>query len=227
MKKLKQGLLLAVLLLLGAYVAIPLAKHQVDLWRIKKISDLFRSFEYDYLYDMSAGNGKDQSRIGLIKYGESYQLVTVSLPDLWQDAVVQYTPTYQADTGDETIRAWYGICGTEAEPQLLILLDEDNPRCRDLSLEGNGSAGQIGTQEPVKMTLSDLNGLPDDDNRIMVTLYASGASKAETSVGTGLNDTLEQNAKALFEGAEEIEETKESYLSFSIDLTEALARTDW
>ena len=36
MKKLKQGLLLAVLLLLGAYVAIPLAKHQVDLWRIKK-----------------------------------------------------------------------------------------------------------------------------------------------------------------------------------------------
>lgn len=77
MKKLKQGLLLTVLLLLGAYVAIPLAKHQVDLWRIKKISDLFRSFEYDYLYDMSAGNGKDQSRIGLIKYGESYQLVTV------------------------------------------------------------------------------------------------------------------------------------------------------
>ena len=227
MKKLKQGLMIAVMVFLGAYIAIPLAKHQVDLWRIRKISDLFSSFGYDYLYDMNAGYGKDQSKIGLIRYGESYQLVTVSLPDLWQDAVVQYTPTYQADTGDDTIRAWYGICGTEGEPQFLILLDEDTPLCRDLSPEGNGSAGQIGSQEPVKMSLSDLNGLPDDENRIMVTLYAADASKVETTVGTGLNDTLEQNAKAILDVAEEIEETKKAYLSFPIDLTEALSETGW
>ena len=27
---------------------------------------------------------------------------------------------YPVDTGDETVQAWYGICGTEAEPQLLL-----------------------------------------------------------------------------------------------------------
>ncbi len=50
MKKLKQGLLLAVLLLLGAYVTIPLIKQQSENWRYGEINELYNSTGYDYLY---------------------------------------------------------------------------------------------------------------------------------------------------------------------------------
>ncbi len=227
MKKLKQGLLLAVLLLLGAYVTIPLIKQQIGIWHSGKISDLFNSFGYNYLYDRSILTDEGSVRIGLIRVDDGYCLVTVSLPSLWEEAVAQYTPVYAADTDDETVRAWYGICGTEAEPQFFLLLDEDEPRCRKLDLDGSGGAGQIGAQEPVKIVLAGLNGLPDKENRITVTLYASDAPEAETSVESGLNDTIEKNAQKLISTAEKIEETKEIYLTFTIDLTEALAQTGW
>lgn len=60
-----------------------------------------------------------------------------------------------------------------------------------------------------------------------MTLYASDAPEAETSVESGLNDTIEKNAQKLISTAEKIEETKEIYLTFTIDLTEALAQTGW
>ena len=50
MKKLKQGLLLAVLLLLGAYVTIPLIKQQRENWRYDELNELYNSTGYDYLY---------------------------------------------------------------------------------------------------------------------------------------------------------------------------------
>lgn len=112
--------------------------------------------------------------------------------------MAQYTPVYAADTDDETVRAWYGICGTEAEPQFFLLLDEDEPRCRKLDLGGSGGAGQIGAQEPVKIVLAGLNGLPDKENRITVTLYASDAPEAETSVESGLNVPLKRTPRSLF-----------------------------
>ena len=53
MKKLKQGLLLAVLLLLGAYVTIPLIKQQKENWRYDELNELYNSTGYDYLYTES------------------------------------------------------------------------------------------------------------------------------------------------------------------------------
>ena len=53
MKKLKQGLLLAVLLLLGAYVTIPLIKQQRENWRYDELNELYNSTGYDYLYTES------------------------------------------------------------------------------------------------------------------------------------------------------------------------------
>ena len=95
MKKLKQGLLLAVLLLLGAYVTIPLIKQQIGIWHSGKISDLFNSFGYNYLYDRSILTDEGSVRIGLIRVDDGYCLVTVSLPSLWEEAVAQYTLSMQ------------------------------------------------------------------------------------------------------------------------------------
>mgnify|MGYP007085806729 CR=1 FL=1 len=227
MKKLKQGLLLAVLLLLGAYVTIPLIKQQIGIWHSGKISDLFNSFGYNYLYDRSILTDEGSVRIGLIRVDDGYCLVTVSLPSLWEEAVAQYTPVYAADTDDETVRAWYGICGTEAEPQLLLLLDEDNPRCRDVDLVGNRTAGQMDTKGTVQKILTDLSGLPDDGNQIEVTLYTAEVQEVEVKNGFSFNNAIERTGQEVYAAAQKIKETREPYLSFTIDLNEALEQMDW
>jgi len=227
MKKLKQGLLLAVLLLLGAYVTIPLIKQQIGIWHSGKISDLFNSFGYNYLYDRSILTDEGSVRIGLIRVDDGYCLVTVSLPSLWEEAVAQYTPVYAADTDDETVRAWYGICGTEAEPQLLLLLDEDNPDFRDLDLVGNGNTGRMHTNGSLQRTLTSLSKMLGGENRIEVTLYTAEVQETETEIGFGFNDTIRKNAENALATAEQIEATREPYLSFTIDLNEALEQMDW
>ena len=167
-------------------------------------------------------------RIGLYADGEGYGIVTACLaPEEITGGEVLRSAMYPVDTGDETVQAWYGICGTEAEPQLLLLLDEDNPRCRDVDLVGNRTAGQMDTKGTVQKILTDLSGLPDDENRIEVILYTAEVQETETETGFGLNDTIEKNAQNILEAMEQIEATRKPYLSFTIDLNEALEQMDW
>lgn len=226
MKKLKQGLLLAVLLLLGAYVTIPLIKQQIGIWHSGKISDLFNSFGYNYLYDRSILTDEGSVRIGLIRVDDGYCLVTVSLPSLWEEAVAQYTLSMQRTP---TMKQ----CGpgtASAAPRRTPVLPAAGRGRAPLPEAGSGWQRRCWADRRAgasKIVLAGLNGLPDKENRITVTLYASDAPEAETSVESGLNDTIEKNAQKLISTAEKIEETKEIYLTFTIDLTEALARTGW
>lgn len=136
-------------------------------------------------------------------------------------------PCTRWDTGDETVQAWYGICGTEAEPQLLLLLDEDNPRCRDVDLVGNRTAGQMDTKGTVQKILTDLSGLPDDGNQIEVTLYTAEVQEVEVKNGFSFNNAIERTGQEVYAAAQKIKETREPYLSFTIDLNEALEQMDW
>ena len=225
MKKLKQGLLLAVLLLLGAYVTIPLIKQQIGIWHSGKISDLFNSFGYNYLYDRSILTDEGSVRIGLIRVDDGYCLVTVSLPSLWEEAVAQYTPVYAADTDDETVRAWYGICGNAQEPQLLLYLDEDDPLCRSIELDGADHRSMSYIQDIfVDTMLTDLNGLVDNENRLTVSLFAAEGVDFEIKPGFNM---VENMAPDVLTASEELNKNKQLYLKFPIDLTEVLARTGW
>lgn len=75
--------------------------------------------------------------------------------------------------------------------------------------------------------LTDLSGLPDDGNQIEVTLYTAEVQETETETGFGFNDTIRKNAENALATAEQIEATREPYLSFTIDLNEALEQMDW
>ena len=167
-------------------------------------------------------------RIGLYADGEGYGIVTACLaPEEVTGGEVLRSAMYPVDTGDETVQAWYGICGTEAEPQLLLLLDEDNPDFRDLDLVGNGNTGRMHTNGSLQRTLTSLSKMLGGENRIEVTLYTAEVQETETEIGFGFNDTIRKNAENALATAEQIEATREPYLSFTIDLNEALEQMDW
>ena len=232
MSKFKQALMISVMVFLGAFVILSLVKDQMrqerQIQHYRQLDSLLESTGLDYIEDFNPFAETTDMRIGLYADGEGYGIVTACLaPEEITGGEVLRSAMYPVDTGDETVQAWYGICGTEAEPQLLLLLDEDNPRCRDVDLVGNRTAGQMGTQGTVRKILTDLSGLPDDENRIEVILYTAEVQETETETGFGLNDTIEKNAQNILEAMEQIEATRKPYLSFTIDLNEALAQMDW
>ena len=232
MSKFKQALMISVMVFLGAFVLLSLVKNQMrqerQIQHYRQLDSLLESTGLDYIEDFNPFAETTDMRIGLYADGEGYGIVTACLaPEEITGGEVLRSAMYPVDTGDETVQAWYGICGTETEPQFLLLLDEDNPRCRDVDLIGNRNAGQMGTQGTVRKILTDLSGLPDDENRIKVILYTAEVQETETETGFGLNDTIEKNAQNILEAMEQIEATRKPYLSFTIDLNEALAQMDW
>lgn len=232
MSKFKQALMISVMVFLGAFVILSMVKDQMrqerQIQHYRQLDSLLESTGLDYIEDFNPFAETTDMRIGLYADGEGYGIVTACLaPEEITGGELLYSTMYPADTGDETIRIWYGICGTETEPQFLLLLDEDNPRCRDVDLIGNRNAGQMGTQGTVRKILTDLSGLPDDENRIKVILYTAEVQETETEIGFGFNDTIRKNAENALATAEQIEATREPYLSFTIDLNEALEQMDW
>lgn len=232
MSKFKQALMISVMVFLGAFVVLSLVKNQMrqerQIQHYRQLDSLLESTGLDYIEDFNPFAETTDMRIGLYADGEGYGIVTACLaPEEVTGGEVLRSAMYPVDTGDETVQAWYGICGTEAEPQLLLLLDEDNPRCRDVDLVGNRTAGQMDTKGTVQKILTDLSGLPDDENRIEVILYTAEVQETETETGFGLNDTIEKNAQNILEAMEQIEATRKPYLSFTIDLNEALEQMDW
>ena len=101
MKKLKQGLLLAVLLLLGAYVTIPLIKQEIQHQHTQKLNELYKSTGYDYLRTEIAGSEGNDMIIGIYENGDGYSIATACLPDQGEGELL-YTPMYPAETGECT-----------------------------------------------------------------------------------------------------------------------------
>ena len=232
MSKFKQALMLSAMVFLGAFVILSMVKDRMrqerQIQHYRQLDSLLESTGLDYIEDFNPFAETTDMRIGLYADGEGYGIVTACLaPEEITGGEVLRSAMYPVDTGDETVQAWYGICGTEAEPQLLLLLDEDNPRCRDVDLVGNRTAGQMDTKGTVQKILTDLSGLPDDGNQIEVTLYTAEVQETETETGFGFNDTIRKNAENALATAEQIEATREPYLSFTIDLNEALEQMDW
>ena len=213
MSKFKQALMISVMVFLGAFVILSLVKDQMrqerQIQHYRQLDSLLESTGLDYI-------------------GEGYGIVTACLaPEEITGGEVLRSAMYPVDTGDETVQAWYGICGTEAEPQLLLLLDEDNPDFRDLDLVGNGNTGRMHTNGSLQRTLTSLSKMLGGENRIEVTLYTAEVQETETETGFGFNDTIRKNAENALATAEQIEATREPYLSFTIDLNEALEQMDW
>ena len=226
MKKLKQGLLLAVLLLLGAYVTIPLIKQQRENWRYDELNELYNSTGYDYLYTESIPDfdSNDLVMLGAFQDGDGYKLVTACVPAEGEPALYE-SPLFRAETGDPATEVWYGIGGIEANPQLILMLKEQNPRCRVLELDGAEHRNHGNLQDiPIDFSYTDLNGLPDSNN--CVTVSPCSVENVELEFETGFN-MIENNASDVLETSEKMDEVQQLYLKFPIDLTEALARTGW
>lgn len=230
MSKFKQALMISVMVFLGAFVVLSLVKNQMrqerQIQHYRQLDSLLESTGLDYIEDFNPFAETTDMRIGLYADGEGYGIVTACLaPEEITGGEVLRSAMYPVDTGDETVQAWY--CGTEAEPQLLLLLDEDNPRCRDVDLVGNGNTGRMHTNGSLQRTLTSLSKMLGGENRIEVTLYTAEVQETETETGFGFNDTIRKNAENALATAEQIEATREPYLSFTIDLNEALEQMDW
>ena len=76
----------------------------------------------------------------------------------------------------------------------------------------------------VDTMLTDLNGLVDNENRLTVSLFAAEGVDFEIKPGFNM---VENMAPDVLTASEELNKNKQLYLQFSIDLTEALARTGW
>ena len=232
MSKFKQALMISVMVFLGAFVILSMVKDQMrqerQIQHYRQLDSLLESTGLDYIEDFNPFTETTDMRIGLYADGEGYGIVTACLaPEEITGGEVLRSAMYPVDTGDETVQAWYGICGTEAEPQLLLLLDEDNPDFRDLDLVGNGNTGRMHTNGSLQRTLTSLSKMLGGENRIEVTLYTAEVQETETETGFGFNDTIRKNAENALVTAEQIEATREPYLSFTIDLNEALEQMDW
>ena len=231
MCKLKQFLLLAMIGLLSAFVVLSLAMNQIRQERqtqhYRQLNDLLHSTGLDYIETFDPFTETIDMDIGLYADGEGYGIVTASLAkEEVTGGEVQYSAVYPASTGDETIRVWYGICGTEAEPQLLLLLDEDNPTCRKMELIGadHRSLTLLQDQYRVETMMEELPGLLDSEDQLTVSLYAAEGADLELDFGYNM---IERNAPNVVESSKEFEKVKTLYLTFSIDLTQALAETGW
>ena len=232
MSKFKQALMISVMVFLSAFVILSMVKDQMrqerQIQHYRQLDSLLESTGLDYIEDFNPFAETTDMRIGLYADGEGYGIVTACLaPEEITGGEMLRSAMYPVDTGDETVQAWYGICGTEAEPQLLLLLDEDNPRCRDVDLVGNRTAGQMDTKGTVQKILTDLSGLPDDGNQIEVTLYTAEVQEVEVKNGFSFNNAIERTGQEVYAAAQKIKETRKPYLSFTIDLNEALEQMNW
>ena len=232
MSKFKQALMIAAMIFLSAFVILSMVKNQIREERqaqhYRQMDSLLESTGLDYIEYFDPFSETTDMNIRLYADGEGYGIVTACLAlEEVTGGELLYSTMYPADTGDETIRIWYGICGTETEPQFLLLLDEDNPRCRDVDLVGNRTAGQMDTKGTVQKILTDLSGLPDDGNQIEVTLYTAEVQEVEVKNGFSFNNVIERTGQEVYAAAQKIKETREPYLSFTIDLNEALEQMDW
>ena len=232
MSKFKQALMISVMVFLGAFVILSLVKDQMrqerQIQHYRQLDSLLESTGLDYIEDFNPFAETTDMRIGLYADGEGYGIVTACLaPEEITGGEMLRSAMYPVDTGDETVQAWYGISGPGAVPQLLLLLDEDNPDFRDLDLVGNGNTGRMHTNGSLQRTLTSLSKMLGGENRIEVTLYTAEVQETETETGFGFNDTIRKNAENALATAEQIEATREPYLSFTIDLNEALEQMDW
>ena len=225
MKKLQKLLLLAMIVVLGTFVAVPLIKDQLQSWRFDKLNELRNSTECDYLYTESGHQDDHLISMGICVDGKGYSIDTIYLPPKGEGSVLR-TPMYPAKTGDESVRAWYGICGTPEYPYLMILLDEDNPTCRKMELIGadHRSLTLLQDQYRVETMMEELPGLLDSEDQLTVSLYAAEGADLELDFGYNM---IERNAPNVVESSKEFEKVKTLYLTFSIDLTQALAETGW
>lgn len=232
MSKFKQALMISVMVFLGAFVVLSLVKNQMrqerQIQHYRQLDSLLESTGLDYIEDFNPFAETTDMRIGLYADGEGYGIVTACLaPEEITGGEVLRSAMYPVDTGDETVQAWYGICGTEAEPQLLLLLDEDNPDFRDLDLVGNGNTGRMHTNGSLQRTLTSLSKMLGGENRIEVTLYTAEVQEVEVKNGFSFNNVIEWTGQEVYAAAQKIKETQEPYLSFTIDLNEALEQMDW
>ena len=83
------------------------------------------------------------------------------------------------------------------------------------------------TKGTVQKILTDLSRLPDDGNQIEVTLYTAEVQEVEVKNGFSFNNAIERTGQEVYAAAQKIKETREPYLSFTIDLNEALEQMDW
>lgn len=225
MSKLKQALLIAAMVLLGAYVAIPMVKDEMQRRRYSELHELYNSTGYDYLYYESSNEEDYIMDVGIYADGDGYGIVTACLPAEGEKELLR-SPMFPAETGTEHIRFWYGICGTKANPKLLLLLDEDEPLCREMELNGadHRSLTYLQDQYRVDTMLVDLPGLPDSENNLTVSLYTAEDVDLELDFGYNF---VEKSASDVVETSEEFQDAKNLYFEFTINLTEALARTGW
>lgn len=232
MSKFKQALMISVMVFLGAFVILSMVKDQMrqerQIQHYRQLDSLLESTGLDYIEDFNPFAETTDMRIGLYADGEGYGIVTACLaPEEITGGEVLRSAMYPVDTGNETVQAWYGICGIEAEPQLLLLLDEDNPDFRDLDLVGNGNTGRMHTNGSLQRTLTSLSKMLGGENRIEVTLYTAEVQEVEVKNGFSFNNAIERTGQEVYAAAQKIKETREPYLSFTIDLNEALEQMDW
>lgn len=214
------------MLLLGAYVTIPLIKQQRENWRYDELNELYNSTGYDYLYTESIPDfdSNDLVMLGAFQDGDGYKLVTACVPAEGEPALYE-SPLFRAETGDPATEVWYGVGGNAQEPQLLLYLDEDDPLCRSMELDGADHRSMSYIQDIfVDTMLTDLNGLVDNKNCLTVSLFAAEGVDFEIKPGFNM---VENMAPDVLTASEELNKDKQLYLQFSIDLTEALARTGW
>lgn len=214
------------MLLLGAYVTIPLIKQEKEDWRYDELNELYNSTGYDYLYTESIPDfdSNDLVMLGAFQDGDSYKLVTACVPAEGEPALYE-SPLFRAETGDPATEVWYGVGGNAQEPQLLLYLDEDDPLCRSMELDGADHRSMSYIQDIfVDTMLTDLNGLVDNENCLTVSLFAAEGVDFEIKPGFNM---VENMAPDVLTASEELNKDKQLYLQFSIDLTEALARTGW
>ena len=222
----KRLLMIAAMLLMAAIVLPPLARDQIQTWKYSRINDLMDETGHENIRrDASGGMGDAELMMGVYSDGEGYGIVTVHAPS-WTESTVYENPMYPAATGDDRVRVWYGLCGLKEEPVLQIFVDEDEPRCRMITLDGADHRSLEHLQDlPVEFFATELTGLPDAENRLTVTLYTMDGSYWE--LDSHFNVRPEAAAPGVLEAAEEAEGKEEEYLTVEIDLTEALAAVNW
>lgn len=121
MSKFKQALMISVMVFLGAFVILSLVKDQMrqerQIQHYRQLDSLLESTGLDYIEDFNPFTETTDMRIGLYADEEGYGIVTACLaPEEITGGEVLRSAMYPVDTGDETVQAWYGICGTEASP---------------------------------------------------------------------------------------------------------------
>ena len=189
--------LLCCLLLAGCSAAPTASDGETD-----RAFDLLGQTGYEFAYADDLDTSDGTMAAGLAYEDGNWVTVTVLAPSSGEAETTE-RPMYQADTGSERIRVWYGLCGTAQNPCLMLRIDEDEPTCRSLGIQGTDLTLELSDSsgEPLKWACSGLTGLLDGGNTLTITL---------SDINTGKNN-----------------QPKEPYCTISIDLTDALAEAGW